>query len=183
MSGPYSGKLRPTPCLTAARCRLPRPWRIWRSFRAGSRIRGEGKAGGEGASHPETRGSYQIGGGGERSGLRQVRVKSEACIAGRKSAYIRGSTTGKLISRRVKVGWVGGLAPRLASHLHPRAFLPHSAGLGLSVRWTQVSLGPQQGAARGLPSFGSAGGPCLWGQEEKRGTKGKLNCAHKHGEV
>lgn len=69
---------------------------IWRSFGAGARIRGEGKAR-EGASRPGTRGSYQIGGGGERSGLRQVRVKSEACIAGRKSAYTGGVADGKLI--------------------------------------------------------------------------------------
>lgn len=79
MSGPYSGKPWQAQCLAAARFRLPWPWEIWRSFGAGARIRGAGEKREERVLPARKLGSYQIGDGGESSGLRQVGVKSAAC--------------------------------------------------------------------------------------------------------
>lgn len=163
------------------RCSFLAAWalQIWRSFRAGARMRGQRKARGESASCPQTRGSYQIEGGGERSGLRQVGVKSEACIAGRKCTQ-RGRQGWKINFWGVKGGRVGYLPCGWCIPPPPQGILPARSAGALGVRCTAGRAQSASGCSLRAPSLGSgAGGPYPCGREENEaeGTKGKLNCA------
>ena len=84
--------------------------------------------------------------GGERSGLRQVRVKSEECKCWEEiCAYFEGATGAKLmyVGQRLRVGGLGlGLVHRSRD---PWVFFMRSPGHRLSLGW-YGSVGQRGGA-------------------------------------